>query len=107
MNKKDFKKIGSDEWSRDVWNDTATGINYVDVEGDGVLYSITEWGEPIAPIGVTVPVDITALARSIGQDNADRIVLDALDKIALQRGVALDDLTETETDAAPDKGGRR
>lgn len=50
MNKKvKVRRIGRDDWSRDLYQSLKTGIVYIDV--DGYLHTRTEEGEPDYPIG--------------------------------------------------------
>jgi hypothetical protein len=47
-----YELVGEDDWSRGLYRNEA-GRTVVDV--DGQLHSISDWGEPISPIGYPTP----------------------------------------------------
>ena len=56
-----FTFVGYDDWSRELYASLKTGITYVQV--DGQLHGMTDWGEPISPIGYWDDIEVVKAVK--------------------------------------------
>ena len=56
-----FTLVGYDDWSRELYASLKTGITYVQV--DGQLHGMTDWGEPISPIGYWDDIEVVKAVK--------------------------------------------